>query len=485
MNQFGGFVGGQYAPLTESDIKKINDAALTVLERAGLMVGAKTGRRAFKAAGAVVDEATRVVKIPRGIVEDAIASAPRSLVLYGRQSKYDIPLEDKKVYCGTGGTALYVLDLETGERRPSETRDVRMNARLTDALENVHLFTINVYPNEIKELNEVDINRFYHSIMNTSKHVMGGVYSLEGAKQAVEMASIVAGGRAQLKERPFISFITLMISPLKVDDLYGEITCYLAMEGLPVVTPSEPLCGATSPVTLAGNLVIHCAESLAGVTLVQLINKGAPVIFGSVGSITDMRTMSHVSGAIERGMLNAAMAQMAHYYELPYYSTGGMSDSKLVDAQAGFESSMGLLLVMMAGANYIHDAAGLMEFDLTVSYEKMVIDNEIIGMCNRVLKGIEVNDDMLATDLICSVGPGGDFMSELHTVEHMRSEFFFPKVADRDERETWRAKGAKNIASRAREIAIKLLKEHKPEPLDRAIDKAIRAKFPAIRDVND
>lgn len=485
MNQFGGFVGGQYAPLAEADKKKINDAALTVLERAGMMVGTETGRRAFKAAGAIVDESTRVVKIPRGMVEDAIASAPRTLVLHGRQSKYDVPLEDKKVYCGTGGTALYVLDLETGERRPSETRDVRMNARLTDALENVHLFTINVYPNEIKEINEVDINRFYHSITNTSKHVMGGIYSLEGTRQVVEMASMIAGGKGQLRERPFISFITLMISPLKVDDLYGEITCYLAREGIPVVTPSEPLCGATSPVTLAGNIVIHCAESLAGVTLVQLINKGAPVIFGSVGSITDMRTMSHVSGAIERGMLNAAITQMAHYYRLPYYSTGGMSDSKVVDAQAGFESAMGLLLVMMAGANYIHDAAGLMEFDLTVSYEKMVIDDEIIGMCNRVLKGIEVNEDTLATDLICSSGPGGDFMSELHTVEHMRDEFFFPKIADRDERENWASKGSKDAVTRGREIALKLLKEHKPEPLEGRIDAQIRAKFPRIRNVND
>ena len=201
---------------------------------------------------------------------------------------------------------------------------------------------------------------------------------------------MLAGGIEALRERPFVSFITLVISPLKLDDIYGEMTCYLAEQGLPVVVPTEPLCGITSPVTLASNIAMHTAESLAGVTMTQLINRGCPVMFGSVGSITSMRTMDHLSGAIERGIINAAVSQMAQYYRLPNYSTAGMSDAKVVDAQAGYEGGMMNLLVAMSGANYIHDAAGLMEFDLTASYEKLVIDDEIIGRCLRVLRGIEI-----------------------------------------------------------------------------------------------
>ena len=162
----------------------------------------------------------------------------------------------------------------------------------------------------------------------------------------------------------------------------------------------------------------HCGDPF-GVVLTQLINPGTPVICGSVGSITDLRSMGHLSGPIERGMINAGLSQMAQYYKLPYYSTAGMTDSKVVDAQAGYESGMMNLLVAMSGANYIHDAAGLMEFDLTASYEKLVMVDEIIARCLRVLRGIEVTDESIALDLMLKVGPGGDYLGEEHTVKYM------------------------------------------------------------------
>jgi trimethylamine--corrinoid protein Co-methyltransferase len=327
----------------------------------------------------------------------------------------------------------------------------------------------------------VDANRFYSALTNTSKHVMGGIYSLRGMQEVVEMAALVAGVIEQLRERPFVSFITLVISPLKIDDRYGEMTCYAAEQGLPVVVPTEPLCGTTSPVTLAANVVLHCAESLAGVVLTQLVNPGCPVLFGSVGSITDMRTLGHLSGAIERGMINSAVSQMAQFYQLPYYSTAGMTDSKLVDCQASYESAMMNLLVAMSGANYIHDAAGLMEFDLTVSYDKLVLDNEIIGMCLRVLRGIEITDETLCLDLIEQVGAGGDFLGQEHTVKHMRTEFFEPTVADRRHREQWAADGGTDALQRAAECVRTILSEHKPQPIAPEIDSQIRARFPHIR----
>jgi trimethylamine--corrinoid protein Co-methyltransferase len=222
---------------------------------------------------------------------------------------------------------------------------VKLNARLVDALDHIHLFTINVFPNELKHVDDIDVNRFYWSLKNTSKHTMGGIYSLKGTKEVVEMAGMIAGGLEALRERPFISFITLVISPFKIDGHYGDMTCFLAEQGLPVVTPTEPVCGTTSPITLAGNVLVHTAETIGGVVLTQAVRKGSPVIAGSVGSISNLRTMGIVTGAVERGMLNSATAQIAQHLQLPFYSTAGNSDAKTEDMQASAESAISNLLV--------------------------------------------------------------------------------------------------------------------------------------------
>ena len=473
--------GGQYKAFSDTDVKKINDAVMILLEKGGIKVFSATGREAFKKAGALVDESTYIVKMPRGLVEDAISSAPHSITLCGRDPKHDIVLEGSNVYMGTGGTAINVLDLDSGRRRPSTCADVRNMARVVDACDWVHFFLINVYPNDIKNNEEVDINRFYDAISNTSKHVMGGVYGSRGVGEVIDMAEMIAGGPGKLRSRPFVSFITLMISPFKIDDHYGEFTCHIAKKGLPVVVPTEPLCGLTSPITLAGNVVMHTAETLSGVVLTQVVNKGAPVICGSVGSIADMRTMGHLSGCIERAMINAGCSQMAQHYRIPYYSTAGMTDSKAVDCQAGYESGMGSLLVALSGANFIHDAAGLMEFDLTASYEKVVVDNEILARTHRVLRGIEVTDDTIALDLMLEVGPGNDYLGQEHTVRFMRSEFAPTTISDREPRERWEADGSKDTFARAHEAVLRILKEHTVLPLSSKIAMALRAKYPHFR----
>jgi len=423
-----------YRPLSDTDVERIAAAALEVLGQSGMAVHTDTGLHALQDAGALVDEKTRRVKFPRSLVEDAIASNPSSITLYSRDGENDVVLEGSRVHYGTGGTALYVLDPDKGHRREAEVRDVILNARIVDALENVHLHTINVFPHEVEDVDDIDVNRFFHSLDHTTKHVMGGIYSPAGCRKVVKMAQTIAGGADALRARPFVSFITLLISPFKIDDIYGEMTCYLAGEGLPVVVPTEPICGTTSPITLAGNVLTHVAETLGGIAMVQAIRKGSPGICGSVGSITDLRTMNHLGGPIERAMINAAVAQVIQHFELPLYSTGGTTDAKEMNVQAAYESAMSSLLVAMSGANYIHDAAGLMEADLTVSYEKLVVDNEILGMCQRVLRGIEVNDETLAMDLMIAKGPGQDYVVEDHTIQHMRSEFFMPNLANRRKR---------------------------------------------------
>jgi trimethylamine--corrinoid protein Co-methyltransferase len=430
-----GLKSSLYQPLDGGAIGNIAEAAFDLLANSGMAVFSKTAREALAKAGADVDSDTSIVRMPRSMVEDAIASNPSSITLHGREERHDAVLEENRVHYGTGGTAIYVLDPDTHERRDATVQDVILNARMVDALKNIHVFTINVFPHDVKASDSIDINRFFHALDNTTKHVMGGIYTMDGCKKAVQLAETIAGGEQQLREKPFVSFITLIISPFKIDDHYGEMTCYLAEKGLPVVVPTEPICGTTAPITLAGNVLVHTAETLAGIALVQSVNKGAPGICGSVGSIPNLTTMNHLAGPVERAMINAAVSQMAQHFQIPLYSTGGTSDAKSVDIQAAYESAMSSLLVAMSGANYIHDIAGLMESDLTVSYEKLVMDNEILGMCQRVLRGIEVNDDTLAVDMLKRTGPGKDFLAEEHTLDYMRSEFYVPEIANRDKRD--------------------------------------------------
>ncbi len=470
--------GALYRPLGEADVTTVADAAFAVLEKSGVAVHSSRAHEALVGAGAVRADDEPVVRLPRHMVEAAIESNPSMVTLYGRDGADDVVLGGGRVHYGTGGTAVYVLDPDTGEHRLSTLDDVVLNARLVEVLDNIDLFTINVFPSEIEDRDRIDANRFFHALDNTRKHVMGGIYSLAGCERAVAMAELIAGGGEQLRARPFVSFITLVISPFKIDREYGHATCFLADRGLPVVVPTEPLCGLTSPITLAGNVLVHVAETLAGITLVQAVRPGAPGICGSVGSTVDLRTMGHLGGSIERAMINAAVAQMAQHFGLPLYSTSGTSDAKAVDVQAAYESAMSNLLVGLAGADYLHDAAGLMEFDLTVAYDKLVLDDEIVGMCQRVLRGIEVDDDKLGLDLILEKGPGRDFIGEHHTVRHMRDELFFPKLANRDTRASHRPDD--DALARARAV----VREVRDAPADSKLDPDVRLRvleeFPEI-----
>jgi trimethylamine--corrinoid protein Co-methyltransferase len=471
-----------YKPLTPDGVKQMAEAVFEVLTRSGVAIYSDEAFEAFKAAGAEVDAESRNVRLPRSLVEDCVDSNPSAITLHARNERYDAVLEKDRVHYGTGGTAIFVLDPDTGERRPSTVPDVILNARMVDALENIHVFTINVFPNEIEDQNHIDVNRFFHAFDNTTKHVMGGIYSFEGCKNVVKMAEEIAGGADALRAEPFVSFITLVISPFKVDKIYGDMTCYLAREGLPVVVPTEPIAGSTSPVTLAGNVLTHVAETVAGIALVQCVNRGAPGICGSVGSIPNLRTMDHLAGPIERAMVNAASSQMAQHFGIPMYSTGGTTDAKEVDVQCAYETAMSSVLVAMSGANYIHDIAGLMESDLTVSYEKLVIDDEILGMNQRVLRGIEVSEETLAVDLIAKVceesGSNRHFLAEFHTAEHMREEFFFPTLANRTKRAIYDPED--NTLARAKAVVDEIRSAEPESRLDAELRAKILEDFPEI-----
>ena len=449
-----GLEGGRYRPLSEEDIAQIHDTAMRVFEEVGVQVSSDKALAFFRDAGADIDD--HVVRLPRQTVMELVKRAPSEVTLYGREPQHNLNLGGTRVYAGTGGTALNIIDTRTGERRSATLKDLKDIARLVDGLENIHFFLLPTYPSEVAAEN-VDVNRFFSGLDNTSKHIMGGVYTPEGLADVIRMAQLVAGSADALRREPIVSIILCAISPLMIDGVYGDMIISVAQAGLPVALPAEPLCGSTSPVTLASNVVIQTVDSLAEVCLTQLVNPGTPALFGSVASTNDFRDLKYITGAIEMGLLNTASAQMAQFYGLPFYATAGMSDAKTIDAQCGYESALTTLLCALGGANFIHDAAGLMDFALSVSYEKYVVDNEIIGMAMRAVEGIKVNEDTLAFDLIKEVGPAGHFVYARHTRQHMRSQHYQPTLSDREHMESWQAQGRKDAGARAREKVDKIL----------------------------
>jgi trimethylamine--corrinoid protein Co-methyltransferase len=456
-----GLDSGSYRPLTEDSIAKIDQTVMRVIEEVGFEVNSEAALELFEQAGALVDRKEQRMRLPRAKARKLIGMAPPEVKLCGQEEKHDIILGGNRVYTGTGGTALYIYEPSTKRKRPATLRDLKRIARLVNRLDNIHLFMLPTYPNELP-VEQVDVNRFFAGLDNTTKHIMGGVYTLDGIKQVIRMAEIVSGSAEKLRQRPLISMVTCSsISPLKMDARYGDLLIEAARQGIPVVCPAEPLCGATSPITLAGNLVIQAADSLMGVMLAQIVNPGTPVIFGSVATNTYLMDFKYLAGSVEMGLLNAAGAQMAQFYHLPFYATGGMTDSKVLDAQSGYESAMSSLLCALAGANFIHDAAGMMEFALTACYEKFVIDNEILGMVMRAVAGIEVKNETLAFDLIKEVGPGGNFVAARHTRRFMRREHYRPSLSDQNGREEWEAKGGKAIWQKAGERMRRLIAEPK------------------------
>jgi len=462
-----GLDGGSFKILTEDSVLKIHQTAMQVIEEVGFEVQSEMALELFEGAGAKVDRGKNLVRLSENRVKELIEAAPSEIRLCGQDEAHDIVLGGRRVYAGTGGTALYVYDPAVKRKRQASLEDLRCIARLVDKLDNVHFFLLPTYPNELP-LEQVDVNRFFAGLDNTTKHVMGGVYTLDGAEQVIGMAQTVAGSAENLRQRPLISMIACIISPLRIDKTYGDMLVTIARSGVPVACPAEPLCGATSPVTLAGTLVVQTVDTLSGVMLTQIANPGTPVLFGSVATNTDLRNLNYLAGSIEMGLLNAAGAQMAQFYQLPFYATGGMTDSKSLDAQSGYESALTNLLCALSGANFIHDAAGLMEFAMTVAYEKYVIDNEILGMVMRAVEGIEVDDDTLAFDLIKQAGPGGNFVAARHTRHFMRSEHYRPSLSDRNSREEWLSKGGKETWERASEIVKGLLAKPKhslPSPI--------------------
>jgi trimethylamine--corrinoid protein Co-methyltransferase len=474
-----GLEGGQYQPLDQKQVQKIHTASLRILEQTGVQVDNPLALELFQSAGAAVDG--KRVRLSRAMIEDAVDKAPPEFLLAAREPVHDLKVGGKRVYIGTGGSALQVIDLITGSVRNATLEDVGLMARVVDALNFIHFYLIPIYPTDIP-MEMVEINKYYRALSNTSKHVQAGAYTIEGVREVIEMGEHVAGSASALRERPLISFITSwVISPLQFESSVTSLLLEVCRQGLPVVLSAAPIAGLTAPVTLAGMLAQSNAEQLAGLTLTQLANPGTPVMMGPIPATADMHSGKFLAGSVEFGLANSAISQLTQFYQIPNYNSAGLTESKLPDIQAGIEKAHSTIMTALAGSNFIHHAAGMLEDMSTVAYEQFVIDNEIIGMTMRALEGIDVNDETLAVDVIDSVGPGGHFLLEDHTVEHLRSEYYFPSlVMNRQGRDQWVEEGSHDARARARYIAQGILAEHKPTPLPEEVDSWIHERFPIV-----
>lgn len=471
-------VGSQLNLLSEDDVERIHESALRLLKDVGIKVEHPDLLARFRAAGANVDAGSAIVRFPRALIEESLAVVPERVDLYGRDEAHDMALVDAHVYLGTGGAAVRILDLDTGEVRRTTLEDLAQLARLVEQLEHVHFFHRPVVATDLPA-EILDVNKYYAALRHTRKHIMGSAYTVDGAREVIELGTMMAGSEAALIDRPFISFVnSWMISPLKVDSETAQVLVEIAERGLPVALSSAPIAGSTAPATIAGIVTQVHAEQLSGIALTQAIREGTPVLYGPVPAAANMRTMAYAGGAIETGLMNAAAVQVARSLELPTYTDAGLTDSKLPDIQAGYEKMGNVLLVALAGGNYIHHAAGMLEAMSTVAYEQYVIDDDIIGAALRVLRGIEVNDETLATDVVEAVGPGGNFLTQAHTVQSARSdEYTQPRVSDRQGREQWTEAGALDARERAKARAREILAKPAEPCISDDVDLVIRERF--------
>ena len=475
-----GLAGGLYKPLSHTDIETIHDAALTILEQIGLTYesGLEDTLEMLERAGAAVDRDRARITFPRGLVEAQCDKAPARVVLCGRADGTDLDLADHQVHMGTGGAAIKVLDLETGQCRPSRLEDIYQIGRLVDRMDNIHFYLRPCIPTDIAQ-SAYDVNMFYACLKATGKHVMSGVNDEEGLHRVIDLAATIAGSREALQARPFISVITsFAISPLKLCTQSTRIMREAIRNRIPVALSAAPMSGSTAPMTMAGTLAQLHAEQMAGITICQLTEPGAPLLYGGIPGTANLRTMGYLGGAVECGMMNAAAHQLADRIKVPNYNSSGLSDAKLPDAQAGWEKALTTVLAAMGGSNYCHHAAGMLESMLAVAYEQFVIDDEIIGMCCKVLKGIAVDAEHLAMEVIAAVGPGGNFMMAPHTMAHMRREYFQGNgVSDQKSRSKWEQDGSLDARARARNVARRILAQTEISHIPEDIDGAIRKRF--------
>ncbi|MDH3386360.1 MAG: trimethylamine methyltransferase family protein [Gammaproteobacteria bacterium] len=473
-----GPVGGQYRPLTDPQLQQIHDTSLRMLAELGMGDAPQALTDQAINCGATINELGRLC-FPRSMVEDIIAGACKSFVFHGRDDKHTFEVGGDRVYFGTGGAAVLTLDLDRHLYRPSTLVDLADFTRVVDTLPNIAWFTRCCVATDVPDIFELDVNTVYCLMRGTQKPV-GTSFTLgTHVDPIVDMFDWIAGGEGRFAEKPFCkAHISPIISPMRYGADAFEVALACIRRGMPINAIVAAMSGATSPATIDGMLAASHAETLAALVMVNIFAPGYPMIFSNWPFVIDLRTGAFCGGGGEISILNAGAAQLANRLGLPSGVASSMSDAKAVDAQMGMEKALSSLACGLSGANMVYESAGMMASLLGVSFEAFLLDNEMLSLVYRMIRGIEVSEETLAFDAMKHVITGeGHFIGEIQTMEAMERDYFYPKLGDRLEPTAWAEAGAQDAWQRANAEVRKILARHEPNYIDAAVDAKIREKF--------
>jgi trimethylamine--corrinoid protein Co-methyltransferase len=459
---------------SEDELDSLHYATLHVLQHTGLRVESDEAIEIFHGSGASVERFKDhgVVKIPPHVVEDCIRWAPSTIVYHGRDREDDFVVEPKRVSLTNGGGCVNVIDAFSREYRKAVKTDCGEIALVCDALDEIGVFERPCIASDVSP-KTYPVHVLEAILMNTSKHTLIGADTAQNLRTMVELAAACVGGMDTFRKGPVITVSVCPTSPLGLLPDCCDVVIEAARQGVGLWIIPMALAGATSTVTLAGTLVTTNAETLGALVLAQLTRRGTPCTYSNTSTSMDLRTGIGAVGAPELSIVAVGVAKLAQYYRLPSLVGGGMSDSKIPDAQAAYETTLSALTAALAGANVIF-GAGTLDQLLTFDYAKLVMDAELIGMITKVVGGIDVTDEPMAVDVIHQVGPLGEFMTHDHTYDHMR-ETSQTSLFDRNLRDVWVTAGGKDLTDRAYERARAILKNHKPKPLPRGVASAMQS----------
>ena len=462
-------IGSFFTRLTDAQCERLHEATLHVLERTGLIVDDEEALRLLAAAGADVD-GTRV-RIGPEMVERALAVAPREVTLYDRHGEPKLVLAGRRTYYGTGSDCMYCHDHRTGERRRAVLRDVVEAITVTDACENID-FAMSLFTPSDVEAGVADRYQMAAMLANTTKPIVYITMGDETANlDAVAMAEAAVGGEQQLRERPFVACYKNTLFPLVHNREAVRTLLDLAGKGLPCIYSPVSTAGTVAPMTVAGSTVVVNAGVLAGLVMAQLKREGAPYIaIGWAGEAMDMRTMVDVfAWPDHRGVYSSLL----HWYGLPLWTLGGVTDSKLPDQQAAAETALTLMADAVTGGHINHNI-GFMESAYTGSLTQVVLGDDIVGWIKAFVSPVDLSDEALGLDVIDEVGPGGLFLKHRHTRVHARDRFQ-PAIFDRSTYEDWSRRGGKDATAVAAARVDELLATHRPDPLPASAQAAVDA----------
>ncbi|MCS7248935.1 MAG: trimethylamine methyltransferase family protein [Anaerolineales bacterium] len=465
--------------LTADQVERIHQASLHILAEVGLLVRNERARQIFARHGCWVDEETHLVRFPIGVVEEFRQMFPSKFIFRGRDERFDKVLPDDSPVIVTASSAPNIIDPVTGQERRATSEDIARIAYLVNELPGYDVFSVSTLAEDAPP-GYFTLARLYPALKNCLKPVRSTATDLEDARRVLQLGELIAGDEKTYAQRPFITHhFCPVVSPLTMDVASTELTIFFAEKGLPVYPSIVPNGGLTAPMTMSGTLVQGNAEFLAAAVLMQMVRPQTPLIYSTLPTIADMRTGAYASGGVECGMLHMAFAQMARFYGVPCGGYIGLSNSKVNDAQAGYETGISCTAALLGGAHMLN-MGGLLDALKAFDYAKAVIDDEIAQMLKRIRRGMEFNEENLALDVIAEVKPGGNFMTHKHTVKWMRKVALMPRIADREPREVWEKRGALDAFQRAKQRAAEVLSKPTPVSFPPEIEARIRSVFPEM-----